>query len=306
VAVNQANKDYYQILGVSESSSDSEIKAAYRKLAKKYHPDTNPGNSSAEEKFKDASEAYAVLSDSKKRQQYDQMRKYGGGFGGNGFNPFGNGGGFNYSGNATDFEDLFGSGGFGSMFEQMFGGGRTQRRSAPRRGQDIEVEVEIPFELAISGGKHSFRVNIGGSNKTITIKVAQGSSDGTVLRLRGQGQAGMMGGPAGDMRVKLRIGTHQTFRREGMNIHSDVNINVVQAALGTTVKVKTVDDRVVELKIPAGTQSGRTFRLRGLGVKSAAGKGDAYVHVNVQTPANLNKEQEKLLKQFAKSAGLDF
>ena len=115
-----------------------------------------------------------------------------------------------------------------------------------------------------------------------------------------------MGGPAGDMRVKLRVGTHPFFRREGLDIHSDLNINFAQAALGTTVKVTTVDDRLVELKIPAGTQSGRTFRMRGLGVKSAAGKGDAYVHVNVRTPVNLNKEQEKLLKQFARSAGLEF
>lgn len=296
--MNQANKDYYQILGVTESSSDSEIKSAYRTLAKKYHPDTNQDNKSAEDKFKDASEAYGVLSDSKKRQQYDQMRKYGGGFGG---------GGYDFSGNQPGVEDLFGGGGgFGGMFEQMFSGGRTQRRPGPRKGQDIDVEVEIPFELAISGGKHSFRVNLGGSNKTITIKVAQGSSVGTVLRLRGQGQDGMMGGPAGDMRVKLRVGTHATFRREGMDIHSDVNINIVQAALGTAVKVTTVDDRLVELKISAGTQSGRTFRMRGLGVKSAAGKGDAYVHVNVLTPANLNKEQEKLLKKFAQSAGLEF
>jgi len=371
------NKDYYEILGVSENATANEIKSAYRSLAKKYHPDANPGDASAEARFKDISEAYSVLSDPKKRENYDQMRRLGAFGGTNGFNfqefDFSSyGKGSQRGGASSIFEELFGPGGLGNIFSSMFDRGeRTrQERRGPQKGQDLETEIEIPFDLAISGGKYNFTIRktdscttcngsgarpgsklrscpqcggtgtvtlgqggfsvgrtcprcygrghlvdspcptCGGAgqlekNKTYTIKIPRGIESGTRMRLKGQGNAGVAGGTAGDLWVTVRVGGHNCFRREGLDIHSDVSINMVQAALGTSVKVKTIDGKTVELKIPAGTQNTRTFRLRGLGIQSKTGGGDQFVHVNVLTPTGLSKNEEKILREFAREAKLE-
>ncbi|MCI0512991.1 J domain-containing protein [candidate division KSB1 bacterium] len=317
------NKDYYQILGVGEQATEDEIKKVYRNLAKKYHPDANPGNKEAEEQFKAISEAYSVLSDAQKRQKYDQLRRLGAfedgrGFNFNGFDfsNFRTGEGahspWNSQGNSGDafFEDILGSGGldslFGSLFEQG-GRKRQQTRRAPAKGRDIEVEVEIPFELAVQGGKHTFSVSgLGRSsqNKTFTVKIPVGIQTGNRMRLKGQGGAGRNSQTAGDLWITIRVGTHPYFQLEGHDIHSNVTINIIQATLGTTVKIKTITDKTVELKIPAGTQPGRIFRLPGMGVATESQRGDQYVHVQVEIPTNLSQAGVELLQKFAHSANL--
>jgi len=309
------NKDYYNILGVSENASDKEIKQKYRELAKKYHPDANRENKGAEERFKDVSEAYNVLSDPKKRQQYDQMRKYGA-FGGSGMDGF-NFEGFNFSnfgggrtgrrkaGGGFSFDDIFG-GGFGDVFSDIFNRGSQSRpgKYGPQKGADIEAELEIPFDLAVTGGKKTFSLNQNNAKK-ITVKIPQGIESGSRMKLSGQGKLGTAGGPPGDLILIIRVGSHDYFRREGKDIYCDATINMVQASLGTKIKVRTIDNKNVELKIPPGTQSGRKFRLRGVGINTSSGRGDQFVVVKVMIPIDLNDEQKQLLREFAKAGGLE-
>jgi DnaJ-class molecular chaperone len=308
-----ANKDYYNVLGVSEKASESEIKSAYRKLAKKYHPDANRGDAKAEAQFKDISEAYSILSDPQKRQKYDQMRRLGAFGDGHGFNFDGfnfrtsrgpRSGGF--GGGGSIFEEMFGSGGgLGDIFGSMFGD-EGRQRSRPVRGQDLQTEIEIPFDLAISGGKYSFSVRKQSGTKTYTINIPKGVSSGHRMRLRGQGEAAYSGGTAGDLLITIQVAPHPEFNREGLDIHSEVSINIAQATFGSVTKVKTVDGRTVELKIPAGTQSGRIFRLRKMGVSTRDSTGDHLVHVNVLTPTRLTRKQENILKEFAEEAKLAY
>lgn len=305
-----ANKDYYNVLGVNENASESDIKRAYRDLAKKYHPDANHGDKKAEAQFKDISEAYSVLSDPKKRQKYDQMRRLGAFGGGQGFDFDG----FNFrnshsgrGGGSSIFEEMFGgSGGFGDIFGSMFGEGpRTQQRR-PARGQDLQTEIEIPFDFAISGGKYSFTVRTSSGNKTYNINIPQGVASGHKMRLKGQGEPAYGPGASGDLLITIQVASHPDFRREGLDVHSDITVNIVQAVLGSVATVKTVEGKTVELKIPAGTQSGRIFRLRKMGVKNKNGAGDHLVHVNVTTPTHLTRKQEKILKEFAAEANLEY
>jgi molecular chaperone DnaJ len=371
-----AQKDYYEILGVSEGASDAEIKKAYRRLAKKYHPDSNPNNKMAEEKFKEVSEAHEVLSNPEKRKQYDQLRHmgrsgftgFGGAEGARGFEDlFGRRGA---RGRTFTYEDLGGFGNLGDLFSNIFDMGEASRRQrwGPQKGADLYAEVEIPFDLAISGGKTAVELRkeevcpvcqgtgakpgtsmstcpqCGGSGmvsfsqggfavsrpcprclgrgKIITapcprcggrgqisalrkliITIPAGISDGTQLRLRGQGQPGTAGGPAGDLMVKVNVGQHRFFERRGNDVYCKVPINIAQAALGTKVRVRTLDGRV-ELKIPPGTQSGTKFRLKGKGVKANGSKGDQYVEVAVEVPKRLSQKQKELLEQFARESGL--
>jgi molecular chaperone DnaJ len=335
------NKDFYEILGVSENASESDIKRAYRALAKKFHPDANQSDKTAEMRFKDISEAYSVLSNAERRQQYDQMRRLGAFGGGNGFNfnDFRNTRGnpnqtFSGGGASSIFEEFMGSDGFGNIFGSMFERSGSGKRSGARaqKGQDLAAEVEIPFELAISGGSHTFSLRMietcpacNGSGtrqsytcpdcigsgridktKKYTIKISPGIDSGAKMRLKGQGNPGVAGGAAGDLLVNIKVSTHPDFRREGLDVYSEVTINIIQASLGTAVKVTTLSGKTVELKIPAGTQPGRSFRLKEMGIQGNSGTGDHFVRVNVSTPEKLSRKSKELLINFAREAKLDF
>ncbi len=296
--------DYYKVLGVSETATQDDIKKAYRKLAKKHHPDSQGGNKTAEEKFKSISEAYSVLSDKKKRQQYDMMRK--GGFPGGGFEF--NGGGQAPFGNADNLQDLF-----SNLFGGGFSGGRGQRdqhggfedvftrKRPPRRGSDMESVITIPFELAVNGGETVVRT---GSNKRIKVKIPAGVEDGKKIRLRGQGGKAPGGGAAGDLYLIIKVAPHADFERRGNDIYSNVFINIGEAVLGTEVHVNTVSGKKVKLKIPPGTSSGKVFRLPKMGVKSAPGQGDHYVRVEIDVPASLSMSQKRDFKNWARKVGL--
>ncbi|NOY78437.1 MAG: DnaJ domain-containing protein [Calditrichaeota bacterium] len=303
-------KDYYKILGVSENATDAEIKKAYRNLAKQYHPDSHPGDKAAEEKFKDIAEAYDVLSDKEKRAKYDQLRKYGGPTPGGGinFDDFGDLGGIHFEfgghpGGGTTFTDGTPFD-LDDLFSRLFGGGRdtftrTRRRTAP--GQDVHVQLEIPFETAVKGGPYQFVVDLNGQHKNLSITIPPGVEDGTQLRIAGQGLPGP-GGKTGDMLVTIRVGKHRFFERKGHDVYCEVPIGVVQAMLGTKIRVKTVHGKKAELKIPPGTQCGQMFRLKGMGIQTPDGrKGDQYVKINVQIPKVLNERQKELLREFEKA-----
>lgn len=356
-------RDYYEVLGVDKNASDDELKKAYRKLAKEYHPDLNPNDKEAEAKFKEVNEAYEVLSDSDKKARYDQFGhagvdpSYGGGAGGGG--GFGGFGGF---------------GDMGDIFESFFGGFAGSARSnpnAPRRGQDIRANINIDFMDACKGKKVEVRINkmetcpdchgtgakAGTSSNTCpdchgtgTVKVGQrtpfgvisstktcsrcngkgkiidspcpkcsghgrsrtaitkeieipaGIDDGQTLQVRGFGDAGINGGPAGDLNITVTVRPDPIFEREGYNIHTEIPITYTQATLGDEIVVPTIDGKV-KYAVPEGTQTGTVFRLRGKGVKklNRLDRGDQYVKVNVEVPSNLTKKQKDLLKEFETS-----
>lgn len=362
-----AKRDLYEVLGVSKSASDDEIKKAYRKLSKKYHPDINK-EAGAEEKFKEVAEAYEVLSNADKRAAYDQYGHAstdpnfgagGGGFGGGGF-----GGGF-------------GGGGFEDIFESFFGGGggRSYNPNAPRQGEDLQYSLNLEFEEAIFGKETTISYNreeecktchgdgakpgtnpvtcskchgTGSLNverntplgrvmtrqtcdvchgtgqeikeacptchgsghtkdkHTVKVTVPAGVEDGNQMRLNGQGEAGKNGGPYGDLYVVFRVKASKEFERNGSEIYYELPINFVQATLGDEVEVPTVHGKV-KLKIPAGTQTGTNFRLRGKGAPKlrGTGTGDQHVKVKLVTPKNLSKEQTDLLRQFAQTSGME-
>lgn len=359
-----AKRDYYEVLGVERGADAEAIKKAYRKLALQHHPDRNPGNKAAEEKFKEATEAYEVLSDAKKRGTYDQFGHAGaqmGGFGGGG------GGGFDFNqGSFSNLNDLF-----GDIFSEVFGssrggggfagGGRSTRAT---RGADLRYNLEITFEEAAFGtektitlprdatcktcsgsgakpgttaetcagcrGSGEIRFQQGfftlsktcpdcgglgrivrnkcpdcrGTGRTsdnvkLAVKIPAGIDTGQKMKLRGEGAAGAHGGPAGDLYVVIDVKEHPFFKRDTYDVHCEVPISFVQAALGAEIEVPTLDG-VVKLKIPAGTQNAKRFRLRAKGVShlSARERGDQYVTVNVEVPTKLNGEQKQLLEKF--------
>jgi len=349
-------RDYYEVLGVNKSSSPDEIKKAYRKLAKKYHPDMNPGDKEAELKFKEAAEAYEVLSDADKKAKYDA---YGhaafdpnSGFGGGGFGDFG------------------GFGGFGDIFESMFGGGfgGSSRRSGPQRGRDLEKVIEIDFTEAAfgvekditvsrtetceacggSGGKTAADVKTcsrcngtgqervvqrtmlgqmvnmrtcsacGGRGKTVTnpcptcsgsgnvrksrtikVNIPAGIDEGQRISLRGEGEAGTLGGPSGDLYIRIRIRPHKVFMRSGTDVYIDLPVTFVEAALGAKIIVPTIHGKV-EFSLPEGTQNGDRFILKGKGIPNlrGMGKGNQYITVNVEVPKKLTSKQKDILKSF--------
>jgi len=368
------SKDFYQLLGVPEGASQDEIRKAYRKLAKSVHPDANPGDAKAAERFKEIGEAYAVLSNEEKRARYDQMRKLGAYDFRSPSGGQGRGGGFEGGGAAGfSFEDL---GGLGDVFSSIFdrGGKRSaggERGRGPRRGGDVEVTAEISFETAVRGGKLTVQVPIteecatcSGSGaypgaqlrncaecsgtgtvsfgqggfavnrpcplcqgrgkiperpctvcqgsgsvrqlRKVPVTVPPGVDQGSRLRVSGQGERGGAGGEPGDLILIVQVKPHRFFRREGADIHVSVPINLAQAALGTKIRVKTVDGSSVLLKIPAGTQSGSRFRIRGKGVPQGSGRGDQLVEVSVETPEGLTPEARAKLQEFAEVAGLRY
>ena len=331
--IDMVQKDYYQILGVPETASAKEIKCAYRDLAKKHHPDAHPGDKVAEESFKEISEAYDMLSDPKKRGEYDQLRKISasgfqgaGGFGGF---DFGNVGdifrGRGKKGSAFDFD---GVGGFGDLFGQFFArGGRAGReRYDSGREADIHAELDISFERAISGGKTRITVQrneacatCGGSGtqpgakgcpscggtgqtnatRTLEVHIPEGVEDGSKIRLRGQGQSGVGDGSPGDLIVLIRVEPHRFFERRGSEIHCEVPVDLVQATLGTKIQVRTVYGNKAVLTIPPGTQTGTSFRLAGMGLRRNGSAGDQFVKVKVLTPTDLTPREQELLEAFA-------
>lgn len=366
-------RDYYEVLGIGKNATDAEIKSAYRKLAKKYHPDLNPGNKEAEEKFKEVNEANDVLSDPQKRQRYDQF-----GFAGvdpnyaaaNGGGAGGFGGGFGGVDLGDIFGDIFG-GGFGGGFSGFGGGSSTRTANAPRKGHDIQASVILTFEEAAHGCSKKITINrqdtcpdCGGTGaakgtspetcpdcggrgyvvtqqrtpfgvmqsqqpcshcggrgtiirnpcktcrgtgktaarKSLEINIPAGIDDDQNVALRGQGDAGSNGGPAGDVIVHVTVKADPMFERDGYDVTIHVPITFSQAVLGDDVEVPTVDGRIVQ-HIPEGTQSGTKFRLRGQGIQylNGRGRGDQYVIVDVEIPKKVTRAQREALKAFEDS-----
>jgi len=286
-----SKRDYYEVLGVSKGASDDEIKKAFRKLAVKYHPDKNPGNKEAEEKFKEANEAYSVLSDKTKRGRYDQFGHAGVGGDGGG-NPFGGGFGGGY-GQSFNF-DFGGAGGFEDIINAMFGGGGFR---AARRGRDYRTSITIDFEEAIFGAAKTISVE----GEQIKLKIPAGIYDGQSIRLGGKGgEAPNADGQRGDLYVEVRVRAHKTLTREGELILSEITIPMTDAVLGTEVEVETVDGKIT-MKVPAGTQPGTNFKLSGHGAPRLGTdqRGPHIVTINVEIPKNLTKKQRELIEEFA-------
>ncbi|MBR7180403.1 MAG: molecular chaperone DnaJ [Kiritimatiellae bacterium] len=364
-------RDYYEVLGVSKTATADEIKSAYRKLAMKYHPDRNPGDKAAEEKFKEAAEAYDVLHDAEKRQRYDQFghQAFDGGAGGGAYGP----GGMSMDDIFAAFGDLFGGrgghgGGFGG-FEDFFGGGRQRREdpNAPQRGDDMTFRLSIDFDEAIFGSERTIDITLpeacsqcGGSGaaagsrrttcktcggrgvvvggggffqvrqtcptcggegtviekpcrncrgtghesklKHITLKIPAGIDSGSKLRLSGKGGGGLRGGPNGDLYVVIAVRDSEIFERDGLDLGVEVPVSPFVAALGGSVQVPTPEG-VAELKIPAGSQNGTVFRLRGKGVPSmrGGGAGDLHAKIVFETPVNLDRSQKRAVEETAAS-----
>jgi len=370
-------KDYYAALGVAKDASAAEIKKAYRALARNLHPDKNPNNAGAEAKFKEVSEAYDVLSDVKRRAEYDEARRL---FGSGGFRPGGFGGtGGGGPGQTFDVNDLFGAagggagaGGLGDLFGGLFGGGMgggTQTRTRPARGRDVETEATLSFDEAVRGVTVPLRMQSPGTcrncfgtgakpgtsprtcptchgagvttrnqgsfafsepcrdcrgsgtvvddpcpecrgsgvtsqTRTITVRIPPGVKDGQRIRLAGKGSPGQRGAPAGDLYVVVHVGGHDLFTRSGNNLALTVPISYTEAALGTAVRVPTLDGAVT-LKVPAGTASGQTFRIRGKGVPAVKQSGDLMVTVEVAVPKQLSEEARSALQAYADAAAED-
>jgi molecular chaperone DnaJ len=372
-----ATKDYYQLLGVPETAGAEDIKKAYRRLAKKFHPDANANDPQAADRFKEVGEAYSVLSDDTKRKQYDAMRRNpfaGMGFGGAGAARPGSGAAGTQGGAGFSFEDLGDLGGLGDIFSSIFdrGGRRRQSRgTSMERGRDVEYVVDISFKTAARGGRIQLAVPMtddcavcnatgaapgaklqpctecggtgtvqfgqggfavsrpcpaclgrgqvptvrcsacGGTGQVraqrqIALNVPAGVDNGSKLRLSGQGEKGSAGAPPGDLLVTFRVQPHHFFRRDGLDVHCTVPVNVAQAMLGSKIRVSTVDGRKVALRVPSGTQSGTRFRIPGQGVEKAGRRGDQYVQVKVEVPETLTPEQERVVREFAEVSGLKY
>ena len=281
-------KDYYQVLGVTPGASAAEIKKAYRKLAQQYHPDNNPGDTAAESRFKEVSEAYATLSSDEERSSYDAARdavrrgSFTGGPGGSQYVRIED---------LNDLGDLFGGGVFGGLGD-LFGFGR-QSRPAPQRGRDRDTEVSLSFHEAVSGVTRRIEAD----GRTVTVKIPAGVDDGALIRVRGKGWPGSGGGPAGDLLVRVHAGHHPVFERSGADLKVTVPVSYAEAALGAEVAAPTLDGKVT-LRIPPGTPGGKTFRVRGRGVTAPDRSGDLLVTVQVEVPAALGDEARQLLEQL--------
>lgn len=304
-------KDYYQVLGVSEKASEAEIKKAYRKLAREHHPDRNPGNQEAEERFKEVQEAYEVLYDAQKRAEYDRQRSDP--FAGTGFSGFSGAGPegstriyrspdgryVRVETAGADLDDgyVFGDdGGFDNLFSRFFGG--HNQTASP--GRDIEAVLRLRFDEALAGGKREVSLPEG---EAVRIEVPKGVKSGFKVRLRGRGQAGTEG-RRGDLYITFEVEDHPRFRREGDDLYITERISAVQAMLGMTRHIETAYGKKVRLKIPAGTQPGDLLRLQGQGVETDKTKGDLFVQVEVEVPRALSEEARESLRRWADDQGL--
>jgi DnaJ-class molecular chaperone len=308
-------EDYYQTLSVARTASAEDIRKAYRDLARKYHPDLHPDDDAAKEKFKQVQNAFDVLSDASKREMYD---RYGSSFegvgaggpqggGGWGGGPFpGGAGGFpgGGSGGDIDIESLFGGGGFEQIFGRASGGGRATRgrkRAAQVPGEDAQARIEIPFRLAIDGGKTDVRVDRGGKAETISVTIPQGVPDRARMRLRGQGLLGSNGGAAGDLLLEVHIEPHPVFRREGDTLDVTLPVTLAEAIEGAKVDVPTPWGTIA-LRIPPQTSSGRKLRAAGMGVRHANGsKGDLIAEVQIVLPDGADASVMERLLEAAKA-----
>lgn len=310
--------ELYEVLGVSKTASQDEIKKAYRKLSRKYHPDSNPDRSpaeakTAEAKFKEVQNAFDVLSDPDKRKQYDTFGRtmpggspFPGGAGGPQFN-WGGGGGQgpidlgSLFGGQVDFADLFGGGGGAG------GRGASSRNRRARAGQDVQLEVEIPFRIAVEGGNYELQFERSGQHERLMVKIPAGVDTGSVVRLGGQGEAGTAGGPPGDLLVKMNVAADPVFRREALNLLVDLPVTIAEAVLGAKVEVPTINEGPVVLTIPPGTSSGAKLRLRGKGVpdRQTGQRGDQYVVVKIIVPKKIDEAAEQAIKQFDAHATLE-
>lgn len=284
-------KDYYKVLGVTKDASKDDIKRAYRKLAQKYHPDANKGDRNAEDRFKDISEAHAILSNDKKRAEYDEMRRLfeAGGDRIYGFGP--NRGG----GVRVNIGDLFGDAddqGVGGLFDDLLGGGFGFGRRGPRRGQDLETEATLSFDEAISGTT----ITLPGGGKA---RIPAGVVDGARIKVSGKGQPGQSGGPAGDVYVRVRVKDHPVFKlQKNGDLMVDVPVTFTEAALGANIAVPTLDGAVT-VKVPPGTTTGKTLRVKGRGIRRPkGGTGDLLVRIEVEVPKKLSRKERDLLEQF--------
>ena len=281
------DKDFYKVLGVSKDVSEAELKKTYRKLSRKYHPDTNPGDAKAEAKFKEISEAYSVLSDSKERAEYDQMRAMGPGAR---FNP-GAGGG-SYSGGFPGGANMGGAG-FEDVFANLFGGGGFNR--GPQRGADLTMNTTLDFIDGVKGTQLKVRL---GSGET-TIKIPAGVQDGQKIKIAGKGQASPNGGPAGDLIISVTVKPHPVFTRDGQNLRVTVPVTFTEAVLGAIILVPTLGGDPVKLKVAPGTPNGRVLRVKGRGVVTAKAEGDLLATVEIAVPAHVSDKAKKALEEFA-------
>src|SRR5712691_3684369 len=332
-----AKRDYYEVLGVARGANEADLKAAFRKLAMKYHPDRNPGDKDCEHQFKELNEAYDVLKDADKRAAYDRF--------GHAAFEHGMGAGAG-AGFGADFASTF-----ADIFDDLFGmGGRRGRPSGRERGADLRYNMEITLEEAFKGKTAQVRIptavtceacsgsgakpgskpkacpachgrgqviddpcpSCSGSGRltrerTLSVNIPPGVEDGTRIRLGGEGEAGVRGGPAGDLYIFLSIASHQFFQRDGADLHCRVPISMVTAALGGELEVPTIDGGKTRVKVPEGTQSGRRFRLqaKGMPVLRSRQIGDMYVQVVVETPQNLTRKQRELLSEFERLSSKD-
>jgi len=310
-------KDFYAALGVPKDADQAAIKKAYRKLARQYHPDQNPGDAAAEARFKEIGEAYAVLSDAEQKQQYDALRSMAGGgprfaagpgggpagfedmfgsmFGGGGARAGGPGGPrvqYQQTGGAG-FEDIL-----GSMFGM--GGGRQAGFGGPQRqkGADVETRATLPFRAAVEGTTVELTVD----GRSLKARIPAGVRDGQKIRLSGKGRPGMNGGPAGDLLIAVHVEDHPVFTMDGDNLRMTLPVTFAEATLGTTVEVPTLSGETVRLKVPAGTPSGRALRVKGRGVATKKRTGDLLVTIQVVVPQKLSRAAKKALEEFAAQA----
>jgi len=285
-------KDFYAILGVDKKATGDEIKKKYRSLARELHPDKTKGDDALEEKFKAVSEAYDILSDSKKRAEYDEARSLfeRGGFRG----PMGGGGG----GGGGDFSDLFGGGSPNDIFANLFGGGGVRR--GPRKGQDLQTESTITFKEAVFGTTLELKLSTdGGKPQTITARVPAGVNDGAKIRVKGKGAPGEAG--PGDLFILLHVKAHPIFSRKAENIVLTLPVTFVEATLGADIKVPTLDGEEVTVRLAPGTPNGRTLRVKGRGIKKGSVTGDLLATIDVQVPQKIEGEASEALKKFAEA-----